>query len=53
MVKNLEKDLSEKLTKYYESLGKKQYTFSVKEEINKVELMTEQEFEAFIKQIKA
>ena len=40
----MEDSLKEKLNKYYESIGKKNYTFSVKEEVVKISTMTEQEF---------
>lgn len=49
IMEQLENSLKEKLIKYYEKIGKKNYTISVKEEVKKIEQMTTEEFEEFMK----
>lgn len=51
MFKKLEKDLSEKFATYYNKIGKKDYTYSVKEEIKKIEAMTAEEFETYMQRL--
>ena len=47
-LKYYEEDLKEKFDKYHEKNGRKNYTFSIREELDKVGRMSEKEFYKFL-----
>lgn len=48
IMKEMDKLLKDKLDKYYQNMGKENYTFSVKEEVMKISEMKPKDFDKLI-----